>query len=287
MKKPSLIAAGIILLVFILSNSNCSKSSNSTNTPAFQVQLQSNAAIGNFLVDKNGHSVYFFASDVNGQSNCTGACEANWPVVSDSNLTAAQLGSGLTLSDFATIKTSEGKTQLTYKGWPLYNFSPGGSQEAAGQITGDGADGGLFVLAKPDYTIMLGNGQLHGLDGNDYTSAYDIGQGTTTYFTDAWGATLYTFVIDSANHNKFTKSDFSNNATFPIYDTTSIVVPSTLNKALFTTTTVFGKSQLTYNGWPLYYFGADSSHRGSTKAVSVGPKKWPVATATTPAAPHP
>jgi predicted lipoprotein with Yx(FWY)xxD motif len=287
MKKPSVIAAAIILFLFALSNSNCSKSSSSPAKPTFEVQLQSNATVTNFLVDKNGHSLYFFATDVNGQSNCTGACEANWPVASDSNLTATQLGAGLTASDFASIKTSEGKTQLTYKGWPLYNFSPGGAQEAAGQTTGDGADAGLFVIAKPDYTIMLGNGQLHGLDGNDYTSTYTIGQGLTTYFTDAWGATLYTFVIDSANHNKFTKSDFSNNATFPIYDTTSIVVPSTVNKALFSNTTVFGKNQLSYNGYPLYYFGADSSHRGSTKAVSVGPKKWPVATTTTPAAPHP
>jgi predicted lipoprotein with Yx(FWY)xxD motif len=273
------------MLLFVLSNSNCSKNSNSTTPPGPHVQLQTSATLGKFLVDKNGHALYFFVSDVNGESNCSGPCEVNWPILKDSNLTAAELGAGLTLSDFSSISSSAGR-QLTYKGWPLYSFAPGGAQEGAGQITGDGAGSGSFFVAKPDYTIMIGNGQLHGADGNDYTSTYVIGTGNTSYFTDAWGATLYTFKIDSANHNKFTKSDFSNNATFPIYDTTSVVVPSTLTKSLFTTTAVFGRSQLTYNGYPLYYFGSDSSRRGNTKGVSIGAGKWPVAATTTPAAPH-
>jgi predicted lipoprotein with Yx(FWY)xxD motif len=285
MKSPSIISASIALFVFAIGYSSCSKSSSSSTTPPGpDVQIKVSAALGNYLVDKNGNTLYFFVNDVNGKSNCSGACVVNWPILADSNLSAAKLGAGLNLSDFGTVGTPEGITQLTYKGWPLYDFAPAGAQEPAGQINGDGANGSFFV-AKPDYTIMLGSGQLVGADGNDYTSNGNAGTGATTYFTDAWGATLYTFVVDSANHNKFTKSDFSNNGTFPIYDTTSIVVPSTVNKALFSTTTVFTRVQLTYNGYPLYYFGSDSSKRGNTKGISIGPKKWPVATATTPAAP--
>ncbi len=41
-----------------------------------------------------------------------------------------------------------------------------------------------------------------------------------------YGVTLYTFKPDSFDTNKYTKADFSNNATWPIYDTTKIVVPS-------------------------------------------------------------
>jgi predicted lipoprotein with Yx(FWY)xxD motif len=285
MKNTFVIAAAIVLL---FCTSSCSKSNNSTNPPppALHVQLKTSATLGSYLVDKNGHALYFFINDVKGKGTCVGNCEVNWPVVSDSNLTAAQIGSGLNLADFGTIVTSENKTQLTYKGWPLYNFSPAGTQEAADVVTGDGVNG-VFFVAKPDYTIMLGNTQLVGLDGNNYIAPSTLGTGNSTYFTDAKGATLYLFAIDSANHNKFTKSDFSNNGVFPIYDTTNVVVPSVLNKTLFTSTAVFGKSQLSYNGWPLYYYGADSSHRGSTKAVSIGPNKWPVLTATTPAAPHP
>ena len=112
---------------------------------------------------------------------------------------------------------------------------------------------------------MLANAQLVGLDGKNYTSTYVEGIGKTLYFTTATGITLYTFAKDSANLNKFTKSDFSNNTVFPIYDTSSIVVPSTLNKADFSQTQVFGKTQLSYKGWPLYNYGQDAPHADRTK----------------------
>ncbi|WP_425564114.1 hypothetical protein [Saccharothrix xinjiangensis] len=39
---------------------------------------------------------------------------------------------------------------------------------------------------------------------------------------------------------------------------------------------VYGKTQLVYRGWPLYYFGQDQQ-RGDTKGVSVPrPGVWPI-----------
>jgi hypothetical protein len=68
------------------------------------------------------------------------------------------------------------------------------------------------------------------------------------------------------------------------------VVPSILNKTLFAVTTVFNKKQLTYNGWPLYYFGADGKIRGNNKGVSQGLNgtvpAWPVAVQGVNPAPH-
>jgi predicted lipoprotein with Yx(FWY)xxD motif len=134
---------------------------------------------------------------------------------------------------------------------------------------------------------MLSNTQLVGNDGKNYLDTYVEGVGKTVYFTDAKGLTLYTFKPDSFNINKYTKSDFSNNGTWPIYDTTSIVVPSVLDATLFTTINIFGKKQLTYKGWPLYYFGPDAGIRGNNKGVSVPvPGKWPVAEKDMVAAPH-
>jgi predicted lipoprotein with Yx(FWY)xxD motif len=295
MKKLTPVGIGIAMLTLMISFNRCSKnngynySNNGTPPPPLHVQLKTSTTLGSYLADRNGQALYFFSNDANGQSSCTGGCETYFPIVSDSNLTAAEIGTGLNLTDFTSIKTSEGKTQLVYKGWPLYTYSPQGTPETSGMTTGDGV-GGLWFVAKPDYTIMLANAQLVGANGIDYTSAYQVGTGQTVYFTDAWGLTLYTFFKDSAGINKFTKSDFSNNAVFPIYDTTSIVVPSTLTKTLFGTTTVFGKSQMTYKGWPLYYYGADSSKRGNNKAVSIGQPTfvaWPVAVQNMPPAPHP
>ena len=106
---------------------------------------------------------------------------------------------------------------------------------------------------------MLVNAQLVGNDGKNYTGTYTEGTGKTLYFSDALGKTLYAFVRDSFNNNNFTKSDFSNNSVWPIYETDVAVVPSYLDKTLFSSINVFGKKQLTYKGWPLYYFGQDNN----------------------------
>jgi predicted lipoprotein with Yx(FWY)xxD motif len=289
MKKSIGIATGTAMLLIAFCATQCSKKKDSTLAPSSKtVSLKSNATLGNYLADKNGRTLYFFSDDANGQNNCGGACATAWPAYSASNLTADQIDAGLNLADFNSI-TITGGTQLTYKGWPLYTYSPGGTPEAAGQITGDGV-GGTWFVAKPDYCVMLANWQLVGGDGKNYKSDYTLGDGSTIFFTDALGRTLYAFKKDSANHNKFTKSDFSNDATWPSYDTaTTLSVPSILNKSLFTSTNVFGKSQLTYNGWPLYRYGADSSIRTRTKGITVGGigTIWPVMIKDIAPAPHP
>ena len=59
-----------------------------------------------------------------------------------------------------------------------------------------------------------------------------------------------------------------------------------MNKDDFGMINVHGQDQLTYKGWPLYYFGQDSE-RGDNKGVSVpSPGVWPIinnATADAPA----
>ena len=110
-----------------------------------------------------------------------------------------------------------------------------------------------------------------------YKSDYTEGIGKTTYFTDDRGVTLYTITADSLNKNKFTRPDFSNNNVWPIYETDKIVVPSTLDKTKFGSIDVFGRTQLTYNGWPLYYFGQDGQTRAFNKGISFpNPAVWPV-----------
>jgi predicted lipoprotein with Yx(FWY)xxD motif len=279
MKKLIRNATSIALFsLMVIAVSRCSKN-NSAPTSAKKINIQSNSTFGKILTDKDGRTLYSFANDVSGQSSCTGDCQNTWSPFYVDNLTGGDLGDpDLKITDFASITTASGKKQLTYKGWPLYYHTPGGSPEAAGQTTGDGILG-LWFVAKPDYTIMLANTQLIGGDNNHYKSDYTVGDGNTVFFTDAVGSTLYTFSKDSANHNRFTKQDFSNNALWPIYDTANIVVPSILDKTLFTKTNVFGREQLTYNGWPLYHFGADAGVRGSTKGitfVSVGLWRVPV-----------
>jgi predicted lipoprotein with Yx(FWY)xxD motif len=281
MKVRKMTSAALLgaLLIGIVS---CNKNDNEQQIPVQQqeITLQTSATLGSYLVDKSNRTLYFFSNDPNGQDSCTGGCQAYWPIFNVDNLTADKLGSGLSISDFGSITSVSGKKQVTYKGWPLYYFAPlvNGTnvQEAPGQTQGEGVNNVWFV-AKPDYSIMIVTSQLVGHDGKNYKSDYTEGLGNTTYFTDGRGLTLYTFKFDSLNKNKFTAPDFSNNSVWPIYETNKIMVPSTLDKANFGSITVFGRTQLTYKGWPLYYFGQDASMRGSNKGISFpAPGYWPV-----------
>ena len=263
---------------------NCKKNDNNANLPVQPVQkevsLQTNTTLGKYLVDKQNRTLYFFSNDPNGKDSCTGGCQAFWPIFNVDNLTADKLGDGLAVSDFGSVTSVSGKKQVTYKGWPLYYYAPlvngTNTQEAPGQTLGEGINN-VFFVAKPDYTIMLVNAQLVGHDTKSYKSDYTEGIGKTTYFTDDRGVTLYTFKLDSLNKNKFTKPDFSNNGVFPIYETDKIVVPSTFDKTKFGSIEVFGRVQLTYNGWPLHYFGQDGQTRGFNKGISFpAPGIWPV-----------
>ncbi len=282
-----LIAVSLSFLYF-----SCKKSDNSATpvktTQQLSVKVDTSSTLGAYLTDKNGVAVYFFSDDYKGINTCNNGCQNYWPVFYAGNITKDSISSNLNIADFDTIIVG-GIKQTRYKGWPLYYYSPNGNgvKEAAGMISGDGSDGVWFV-AKPNYTIMIANGQLVGSDGNNYTSTYTVGLGTTVYMTDDRGLTLYTYTIDSFKVNEFTNASFSNNSAWPIYQITTAVVPSALNASLFSFTTIDTYSQITYNGWPLYYFGQDNKVRGSNKGVSypvVG--KWHVAVQNISAAPNP
>ncbi|MCC6286655.1 MAG: hypothetical protein IT249_02110 [Chitinophagaceae bacterium] len=281
-----------ILLLSALFIASCSKDSE-PKTPEKKptILLASTTALGSYLTDTLGNTLYYFSNDYNGQNNCSGGCAAVWPLYYAGDITQESLGEGLDIADFATVTTSSGTKQTTYKSWPLYYYAPTVSganvRESPGETKGEGV-GNVWYVAKPDYSIMLVNTQLIGNDGKHYKNDYTEGDGKTLYFSDAKGITLYSFVKDSADINKFTKSDFSNNAVWPIYETDQVVVPSTLDKTLFGSITVFGKKQLTYKGWPIYYFGSDNMERGLNKGVSVPtPGIWPVVVKDAPAAPTP
>jgi predicted lipoprotein with Yx(FWY)xxD motif len=272
-------------LIIVAAIVSCTKSSDMTSSgTGAAVSVANDVNLGHYLVDKNGQTLYFFANDYNGRNSCPGGCAAIWPYFDAGTLTQANLGQGLNLADFDTIMV-DGTVQTRYKGWPLYYYAPDGyNLEPRGKITGESIPN--WFVAKPDYTIMLADGQLVGKDGKDYLDTHVEGAGKTLYFTDAYGLTLYTFSPDSFDVNKFTRPDFSNNAIWPIYDTTKVVVPSVLDKSQFAVIDVYGKKQLTYKGWPLYYFGPDNKIRGNTMGVSVpAPGVWPVPEEAMPTAP--
>ncbi|MEP7142279.1 MAG: hypothetical protein ABI707_05395 [Ferruginibacter sp.] len=271
MKKNNVFLTTVAFIVILFTS--C-KNDPTPTPPRTDIHLDSNAQVGSHLVDKDGKTLYIFANDVSGVSNCTGGCLTTWAPYTKDDATTT-FSDGISSSDFATITLASGAKQTTYKGWPLYYYTPGGTVETAGQTTGEGI-GNIWFVAKPNYSIMLANFQLTGTDGINYLSNYTPGDGRTNYFTDEKGNTLYAFAHDSSLINKYTKPDFSNNPNWPIYETENIKAPSTLDKSLFAVITFNGKKQLTYKGWPMYFFGPDGFVRGANKGITARPPNTPV-----------
>lgn len=235
------------------------------------IQIAADVKFGAVLTDSVGRSLYFFASDATGTPTCAGACEVTWPVYYSAN-TSTDLN--VKASDVGVVTRADGKKQSTYKGYPLYYYK---DDVTMGDVKGDGI-GGIWFVGKPDYALMMANAQLVGANGKQYTKTYAEGTGKTVYLTDGQGRTLYAFAPDKNNKNTFT-TDLTKNGIWPVYESEIKGVPSVITKdqlAVIDVTTI-GKKQLTYKGWPLYYYGQDAV-RGDNKGVSVGGAGtlWPV-----------
>jgi predicted lipoprotein with Yx(FWY)xxD motif len=76
--------------------------------------------LGSILVDASGRTLYLFDKDKGGKSACYSACAAAWPPVTTTG--SPKAGSGLTASLLGTTKRTDGKTEITYHGHPLYYF---------------------------------------------------------------------------------------------------------------------------------------------------------------------
>jgi predicted lipoprotein with Yx(FWY)xxD motif len=283
LKLSYLIIIAAFTMVSVLTVS-CSKSSSSDPNPEEQtnvtgVQLSQNTTFGSILTDNKARSLYFFSNDAATTSTCVDGCAVVWPVFYVEN---PSIGTGLAATDFGVITRADGSKQTTYKGWPLYYYK---DDAKAGDTNGD-AVGGIWFIAKADYSVMISNAQLIGHDDAQYNDQGIAGTGASKYLVDANGHTLYLFSRDTHDTNTFTRSDFSNDAIWPMDVVANVgSIPSTLDKSQFSTISVFGKTQLVYKGHPLYFFGQDNATRGNTKGVSFptpGAAIWKVLNSTTP-----
>lgn len=88
--------------------------------------------------------MYLFEADKSPSSTCSGACVKVWPPV----LGKPRAAGGAISGDLGTTKRSDGTTQVTYKGHPVYGyFKDGDDGDSYGQgLKSFGA--GWYVL-KP------------------------------------------------------------------------------------------------------------------------------------------
>jgi predicted lipoprotein with Yx(FWY)xxD motif len=76
--------------------------------------------LGKVLVNGKGVTLYLFMKDKKGKSACSGACAQAWPPLLTKG--RAKASGGASASKLGTTRRSDGTTQVTYNGHPLYTF---------------------------------------------------------------------------------------------------------------------------------------------------------------------
>jgi predicted lipoprotein with Yx(FWY)xxD motif len=229
--------AVVLLFMAALATAGCTVRTNAPPTPAnvggYTVNTMSKTDIGDYLVDSNGKTLYYFAKDTIDTSNAAGVVVDLWPIFYEQNIVVPAT---LNASDFGTITRADGKKQTTYMGWPLYYYS---LDVKAGDTLGEGFGGIWFVIKVPFYTVMI-------------ESKADVGN----YLVDAKGMTLYHAAFDINGQSNATSAILG---LWPPFGESTFIIPSTLHMEDFSTITTDGKVQTTYKGWPLYYFVNDKA----------------------------
>jgi predicted lipoprotein with Yx(FWY)xxD motif len=151
-------AAGIAAVA--LTAAACSSASSSSTTPPGAAGTSSTPAAASpagssssgtaidaraiggkqVLTNAKGMTLYLFVPDTSTKSNCNGSCASYWPPVPG----PAMAGSGVT-GKLGTITRSDGTTQATYNGHPLYTYV---ADTKPGQDKGNGLNisGGLWYV---------------------------------------------------------------------------------------------------------------------------------------------
>lgn len=109
------------------------------------VMLGGNDDLGAFLVDPEGRTLYVYANDEPGWSNCTGTCLNNWEVYAVDPDTPLVVGPGLD-GELGLSERADGTYQVTYNDQPLYYFS---LDRNPGDAIGNGA-GNVWSVVEID-----------------------------------------------------------------------------------------------------------------------------------------
>jgi len=156
MRKP---VASLMLmplaLVLVLVVSACSSDQTTPEPsaggtqPAAGTQVGvADTKLGKILTDANGRTLYAFTVDKGGNSACNQQCAQAWPALTVKGEPTA--GEGLQSSLLGTTTRTDGTTQVTYKGMPLYHFA---GDTKPSDTNGQGLNKVWWVVA-PDGSLV-------------------------------------------------------------------------------------------------------------------------------------
>ncbi len=207
-----------------------------------QINVGEKAGLGTFLTDAKGMTLYIFLKDEPGKSNCYDACAQNWPPLLTEGAPVA--GEGVDASLLGTTERTDGSMQVTYNGYPLYYWV---NDAAPGDTNGQGVKDVWFVISPAGDTVMQG-------------AQINVGEkaGLGTFLTDAKGMTLYIFLKDEPGKSNCYDACAQNWP--PLLTEGAPVAGEGVDASLLgTTERTDGSMQVTYNGYPLYYWVNDAA----------------------------
>jgi predicted lipoprotein with Yx(FWY)xxD motif len=129
-------------------SSAASKEAKNETAAATPVAISVGSApeVGKVIVDSKGFTLYYFEKDKKGgKSACYGACAKAWPPL----IGSGKAEGGAMSSELGTTKRSDGTTQVTYAGWPLYTFE-GDSKPGEANGTDSKAFGASWYPLHPN-----------------------------------------------------------------------------------------------------------------------------------------
>lgn len=217
------------------------------------VSLSSSDELGSFLVGPNGMTLYSFSRDPLNATVCVDRCAENWPpllVESADELTA---GEGIP-GTLGTVERADGTLQATYNGIPLYYWV---NDEAVGDTTGHTVGRVWWVI--PPATVY----------------AQRIPELGST-LVGPTGMTLYTFTNDEPGTSNCYEQCATNWPPLTVESADAVIPGVNLVGELGTTERTDGTLQVTYNGWPLYYWKDDAA-LGDATGEGVGEVWYTVA----------
>jgi predicted lipoprotein with Yx(FWY)xxD motif len=117
-RMAAMATSGLIVVALVLFGVALAGSSSGSGPAATHATLSSTTIGGvKVLTNAKGLTLYSFAPDTASTSKCYGSCAAYWPPVTGK----PAAGSGVT-GKLGTIKRTDGSTQVTYNGHPLYTY---------------------------------------------------------------------------------------------------------------------------------------------------------------------
>lgn len=121
-----------------VTNTNTTQTTNTTNTSSTTTGApvaSFKGADGEYLVDKDGMTLYVFADDTSGKSNCSGECAVTWPPFAYDNQDWRSFGD--LSARLNVVKRDSGEYQYAYGTKALYHYK---GDKKPGDMNGQGVN---------------------------------------------------------------------------------------------------------------------------------------------------